>query len=304
MDMKKNPSLRGCLLVFAAGSLWGTIGLFVKELEQTGSTPGLTSLLRVMFAFLIMATACCAKYGIKALAIGRRTLLACALLGLVCHGVYNIFYSLAVTLAGVSVSAVLLNIAPVFTLLFSALLFGERITWTKAIAIILNIAGCILAATNGRFDVRALSVVGLLCGAGAGICYALTAIFGRLAAGKANSFVMSMYSYLFAAIFLALWTRPWQEPTPLNAGILIWSFLYALIPTAVAYVLYYQGLQSITESSKVPVIASVETVIATVIGVLLYHEHLGICSMIGIAFVLLSIIVMNITVKIKRTGRQ
>mgnify|MGYP006870774545 CR=1 FL=1 len=51
----------------------------------------------------------------------------CALLGLICHGIYNIFYSLAVTSIGVSLSAVLLNVATVFTAVFSASSFRNRL---------------------------------------------------------------------------------------------------------------------------------------------------------------------------------
>lgn len=295
MKKVKRDFVQGCLLVFLAGLLWGTVGLFVKELERAGSTPELTGLLRVFFAFVIMGIACCMKYGAGVLWIDRKTLLACALLGLICHGIYNIFYSMAVALVGVSISAVLLNIAPVFTLLFSALLFGEQFTRIKIIAIALNIIGCVLTATNGQLDIRILSITGILCGVCSGACYALTAIFGRLVAEKTNPIVMSTYSYLFAAIFLACWTRPWQGTIPFNTGILIWGFLYALLPTAIAYGLYYQGLRSIPESSKVPVISSVEAVVAALIGVLLYHERLNVFGVSGIALVLASIAVMNIT---------
>ena len=296
---RSTPTL-GVLLVFLAGVLWGSVGFFVKELERAGSTPELTGLLRVFFAFLMMAAACLDKYGPKALRIDRRTLLVCVLLGLVCHGIYNIFYSTAVTLSGVSVSAVLLNIAPVFTLLFSALLFGERLTVTKALAIAINILGCALTATNGQLDLKTLSVVGVLCGVASGVCYALTSIFGRLASGGTNAVAMSMYSYFFASIFLALWNRPWQGEVHLSGNILIWGFLYALIPTAIAYALYYQGLQSIPDTSKVPVISSIEAVIAAVTGVVIYRERLGLFSIIGMVLVLASIAVMNLKRKEKR----
>ena len=285
--------MRGYALIFIAGSLWGCIGLFVKELEIAGATPAMTAFLRVFFAFIIMLIASCVKGGPRSLAVDKRTLLSCALLGLICHGVYNIFYSLAVTMAGVSVSAVLLNIAPVFTLFFSAILFREKITAIKLIAIVINIAGCILTATNGVFDIRALSIIGLLCGAGAGICYALTSVIGKLAADKTDPFVMSMYSYLFAAMVTALWMKPWQAGISLDGTILIWGMLYALIPTATAYVIYYRGLQSLTENSKAPIIASVETVVAAVIGIAIFREQLGMCGIIGIALVLFSIVIMN-----------
>lgn len=291
--MKKSEHI-GYLLIFLTGCLWGTIGVFVKQLEYYGAAPVLTSFLRVFFAFIIMAVICMLKYGWKAFRIDRHTLILCALLGLICHGIYNIFYSLAVTMAGVSISAVLLNIAPVFTLLFSIVLFSETFTNVKLFAVILNVLGCVLTATNGEFHFAVFSLVGILCGVGAGICYSLTAIIGRFAASHTNSFVISMYSYFFAALFLGIWMKPWNTAVSINTGILFWGILYALIPTALAYVIYYIGLQKVTESSKVPVIASIETVIASVIGIFLYHEAMGLVSITGIFLVLVSIAVMNI----------
>ena len=284
----------GYCLIFIAGSLWGVIGVFVKELEKAGATPELTSFLRVFWAFVIMVMISAVKCGWRALAVDRRTLLICAMLGVVCHGVYNIFYSFAVTTAGMAISAVLLNIAPVFTLLFSMLCFGETFTLVKLIAILINVTGCVLTVTNGELTVQAVSWIGILSGVGAGFCYSMTAIIGRFAANRTDSLIMSTYSYLFASVFLGLWMRPWEQRITVNTGIIGWSMLYALIPTAFAYVIYYRGLQKITESSKVPVIASVETVVAAILGVLLYHEHLGILSVMGIVLVLVSIVIMNV----------
>lgn len=283
----------GHTLIFIAGFLWGCIGMFVKELENAGATPALTAFLRVFFAFIIMLIASCTKSGWRSLIVGGKNLLSCALLGLICHGIYNIFYSIAVTMAGVSISAVLLNIAPVFTLFFSAVLFWEKITVIKLIAIVINIFGCVLTATNGVFDIRTLSIIGLLCGAGAGICYSLTSVIGKLAADKTDPFIMSMYSYFFATVFMALWIRPWQQGIYCSGSILIWGFLYALIPTSIAYVLYYRGLQRITENSKAPILASVETVVAATIGVAVYKEYLGVSGIIGIVLVLISIILLK-----------
>ena len=78
-----------------------------------------------------------------------------------------------------------------------------------------------------------------------------------------------------------------------NTGILFWGFFYALIPTAIGYIFYYDGLKHITESSKVPVIASMEVMVASLIGIVWYREHLGFISFLGIVAVLLSIVLMN-----------
>lgn len=290
---KKSPLSSGYIFIFISGILWGSIGLFIKQMVSSGSTPVLTSFLRVFFSFVILFAACCIRYGLKAFIIDFRTLLSCAFIGLICYGLYNITYSFSVTETGVSVSAVLLNISPVFTMIFSAVLFTEKITPRKIAAILINIIGCVLTATNGQMDLRLISAAGILAGIGAGICYSLTPIAGRLASGRTNPYSVSMYSYFFATLFLGLWMRPWSHPVEINFRILIWGFFYGLIPTAVTYIIYYKGLQRITESSKVPVIASIETVVATTIGITLYGEHLGPISIFGILLVLLSIIVMQ-----------
>ena len=289
----KQKGNNGYLLVFFAGVLWGTIDLFVKQLQCCGASPMETAFLRVFFAFLMMLALCVFHSGWRSLKTDKRTTGVCILLGVVCHGVYNIFYSFAVTMAGVSVSAVLLNIAPVFTLLCSGLCFGERITKRKLIAIAVNILGCVLTVTNGKLNTASFSLPGILCGVGAGLCYAMTAVIGRFAADRTNPYVMSMYSYLSAAILLFVWMQPWAQTQSISENVLIWSALYALIPTAIAYILYYKGLQKIRESCKVPVIASVETVVAALVGILLYHERLGVIGSVGVLLVLFSILLMN-----------
>lgn len=289
----KDAEWKGYLLVFIAGVLWGIIGIFVKQMESHGSEAEMTSFLRVAFAFLILLVICLFKYGMHGFLVDKKTLLVCALLGVICHGLYNICYSIAVTTAGVAISAVLLDIAPMFTLLFSVLFFKEAFSIWKLFAIMVNILGCVFTVTNGKFDIGALALTGILFGVGAGICYSLTAIIGRFAAEKTDPYVMSMYSYFFAGVFLGIWMQPWKMEQTINNGIILWGLLYALIPTALAYVLYYQGLQRVKESSKVPVIASIEVVIACIIGVIMYKEVLGAVSIIGIVLVLVSIVIIN-----------
>lgn len=284
---------RGAAPVIITGCLWGSIGLFIRLMSDAGASAATISFLRMLFAFVILAAVTVAHSGISAFCVSGRTLLFSAALGLVCHGVYNVFYSWAVTLTGVTVSAVLLRIAPVFTAVISALCFHERITRHKCLALAANVIGCVLAATGGRFDSALFSLTGILCGVAAGLCYALSAIFGRLAGENSDPFVVSTYSYLFATVFLSIFLKPWAQPIHVTPAILGLGFLYALIPTAIAYLLYYRGLQQIQESSKVPVLASMETVVAAVIGVLVLGEKLGVVHYLGIVVVMASIVMTS-----------
>lgn len=293
MRVVQNEEFKGYLQVCIAGVLWGCIGPFIQLMEQQGSSFALTSFLRMGFSFLILAVITVIKFGVASLRVSKKTLVLCVLLGLICHGLNNVVYSLAVTLTGVTVSAVLMNTAPVFTTVFSYLWFREKITWIKSAAMLVNIIGCALAATGGKFDGMVFSLTGALCGIASGFCYGMTAIIGKLAGEKSNAFVISTYSYLFAAVFLGFFINPWEQAASLNENVLLLGFFYALIPTAIAYIFYYQGLQKITESSKVPVIASVEVVVAAIIGIAIFREPVGLVNGIGIFLVIGSIMLMN-----------
>mgnify|MGYP000868936248 CR=1 FL=1 len=68
---------------------------------------------------------------------------------------------------------------------------------------------------------------------------------------------------------------------------------FGLIPTAVAYILYMQGLSMGLETSKVPVVMSFETVVTVLVGIGVYAESAGAIKVLGIVLVLMSILIMN-----------
>lgn len=283
----------GYIQIFIAGILWGLIGPFILILDYYGSTFIVSSFLRMFFSTIILFTITILKFKISVFNIKPKTLFLCALLGLICHGINNLFYGMAILLTGVTVSAILMNTAPIFTIIFAYFLFKEKITSLKITAILFNIIGCILVSTDGYFSIENLSILGIICGLGTGLCYGMTAIIGKLAADKTNIFVLSTYSYLFASIFLYIYMVPLPYHLLSNPTILFTGFLYALFPTAIAYILYYNGLLKMKETSKVPVIASVEAIMATIIGVLFFNEQLLLPNYLGIALVIFSILLIN-----------
>ena len=69
--------------------------------------------------------------------------------------------------------------------------------------------------------------------------------------------------------------------------------IYALIPTALAYVFYFKALSKIKQISKVPVIASVELIVATLIGTFVFGETIRAGNITGVVLVLLSILLFS-----------
>lgn len=276
--------------IFLAGILWGTIGIFVNELSALSVSVQFMSLLRMSFAFVIMFIISAIKHGKKIFILDKRVIFLCALLGLVCHGVFNICYSTSIKLNGVGTAAVLMYSAPVFTAAACRILFHESFSGTKIFALILNIFGCVLTVTGGNFTSNNnISLMGILAGVGSGFCYGMVAIIGKLAGEKTDSMIISAYSYFFAMIFLFVFARP---EIIISKKILTLGFLYGLIPTSLAYLLYYMGLGKIQDVSRAPVVASIEPVTAVITGLIIYNEVIGAANLIGALFVLASIIII------------
>lgn len=287
-------NIRKYALIMLSGILWGTIGLFVKVLDAKGSTSEYTTFMRMFFAFLLLFAITLVKGGIGSFRIGRSTLISCALLGFVSMSLNNLCYTNAVSRLGMSLAAAILYMAPIFTSIQSKLLFHEKIGRSKLIALAFNVLGCVLAATGGRLSLEGVSVIGLLFGIGAAFAYSTQNIFGRLATDEASPFVVATYNFFFAAVFTLVVARPFSTiGDPFEPQLLIWGLLFGLIPTTIAYLLYFAGIQGLTETSKVPVFCSLELVVATVLGGLLFNENLPPASLAGTAMILISIMLMN-----------
>ena len=196
--------------------------------------------------------------------------------------------------------AVFLYTAPIYVALISAMFFHEPLTRNKIIAIIINIAGCVLTVTGGDFTTLKISRFGLIMGILAGFTYALLPILSRTGADREDPVAAAFYGQTFGALILVFIIRPWNGTGAEYSTSLLLVIVGFGITSAMAYIFYYTGLSMVTETSKVPVLASVETVVAALIGLIAFGQSLGPGKIAGIALVLCSIAVMNR--KTVRTG--
>ena len=85
-----------------------------------------------------------------------------------------------------------------------------------------------------------------------------------------------------------------QAPNlPLLIGFCI---LTALITAVIPFLTYTLGLRTV-EASKAGIIATLEPVVATIIGILCFSEMLTVLSALGILLVLSAVVVLNIKKK-------
>ena len=282
-------------MVFAAGCLWGTIGLFSTLLQDMGMPSQSVAFYRLLFAAALLIPVLIVKgKGFRLFRIRPAGILSCLLVGLFSQAFYNLLYMRTIKESGMAVAAVLLYTSPVFVALMSRLFFREPLGKNKIIAIAINIIGCVLTVTGGGFEGMTLVGLGLLTGVGAGFMYATLPVLSRIGADKEDPFTSTFYGLAFGTLFLLFISRPWQGiGTAFTPGMFIVLVGFGIVPSALAYIVYFGGLNRVKETSKVPVLASVETVMAALIGLAVFGQSLTLIKVVGIVLVLCSILVMN-----------
>jgi drug/metabolite transporter (DMT)-like permease len=290
-----NDQNKGYLMVLAAGSLWGTIGLFATLLSNMGMSAGPVAFFRVLSASIMLALILLVKgRGVSLFRVSRRGLISCMLVGFISQALYNVCYMNTIEQGGMATAAVFLYTSPVYVALISRVFFHEPLTRNKIIAIIINIAGCILTVTGGDFSDMKISGFGIIMGIMAGFTYALLPILSRTGADDEDPFSAAFYGQAFGALLLFFLIRPYNGiGTAFTLPMLLVFIGFGIVPSAMGYIVYYAGLSRITETSIVPVLASVETVVAAMIGLIVFGQALSITKIVGIALVLISIAIMN-----------
>lgn len=282
-------------MVFAAGCLWGTIGLFSTLLQDMGMPSQSVAFYRLLFAAALLIPVLIVKgKGFRLFRIRPAGILSCLLVGLFSQAFYNLLYMRTIKESGMAVAAVLLYTSPVFVALMSRLFFREPLGKNKIIAIAINIIGCVLTVTGGGFEGMTLVGLGLLTGVGAGFMYATLPVLSRIGADKEDPFTSSFYGLAFGTLFLFFISKPWHGiGTAFTPAMFLALVGFGIVPSALAYIVYFGGLNKVKETSKVPVLASVETVMAALIGLAVFGQSLSLIKILGIALVLCSILVMN-----------
>lgn len=285
--------------VLAAGILWGMMGIYVRKLAEAGlSTMEIVALrscvtAACLFVFMLV-------WKRKMLKIHLKDIWCFLGTGILSVVFFNYCYFKAITLTSLSIAAVLLYTAPMIVMILSALLFHEKITPVKIIALAATFFGCVLV--TGMFgNVRGLNGKGLLVGLGAGLGYALYSIFSRYAIERGyHSFTISFYTFLIATVgtmTMVNW-RSMYEICIKDKSMIFFYFIFALFTTILPYVFYTKGLVGM-ENSKASIIASIEPVTAALVGVIVFHEAMPLNVFLGIALILGAILLCNLKVASK-----
>lgn len=281
------------VLVLIAGISWGLIGVFTKAIYGLGFTE-----MEMLFmkGLLTMAT-------LLLMILGKdKTLLRLKKwtdiryfigTGICSFTFFSWCYMKAINLTSLGVAAVLLYTAPCFVMLFSLLLFREPMTKTKGLVLGMTFLGCVLVTgiLEGGAD---FTWQGILVGLCAGVGYALYSIFGTFALRCGySSLTISFYTFFAAVAFMLFCVNPVAvigEITRMGQWPLV--IVFAVLTTVVPYLCYTKGLSGLP-ASQASVTATIEPVVAALLGIFAFHESASVMKICGIVLVLSSVVLMN-----------
>ena len=288
----KKISKYGEILVIIAGICWGLIGVFTRKISVAGLNSIQVTFLRNFFAALLLFLIVLVKDK-NSIRFRPKDIWMFLGTGILSIAFFNVCYFKTIEIASLSVAAVLLYTAPAMVVVMSCLFFREKMTGKKGVALLLAFVGC-LFTTGILEDQKGLSAIAILVGLGSGFGYALYSIFGTVATRKYNSFTISLYTFIFA--FVALF--PISNVKEMTQAItetpsVMWSVIcLSAISTIVPFLCYTAGLRHM-EAGKASIMAFIEPLVATLCGILIFHEEITLSNMIGIAFIFLSVIILN-----------
>ena len=290
---KTKSGALGDILIIIAGLFWGSMGIFVRHLNGLGFTSIQVACLRLTMAGLIFALILLIKDR-KGFKINPKDIPLFLALGLVSILFFTCCYFTAIRLMTMSTAAILLYTSPIWVMILAIIFLKEKISLQKVIALILAFAGCVLVSGFGG----KVTLGGILAGLGSGLGYGLYSIFGTFALKKYTPYTVTCYTFLIAgagSVFVAdpadLFSK--IANTESKLGLLGFVVLTSVVTAVIPFLLYTLGLNR-TTAGKAAVLATIEPVAATLFGVFVMKESIGVIAVLGIFLVLGAIAVLSV----------
>ena len=285
----------GPAFIILAGIFWGSMGIFVRKLGTYGFTPIQIVCIRVVLAALVFCVVQLAKDP-KGFRISLRDVPLFLGLGLGSILFFTVCYFTAISMMTLSTAAILLYTSPIWIMLMSLLFFHEKLTTKKIIALVLAFGGCVLVS---GISGGGLTIMGLLVGLGSGIGYGLYSILGTVALRRYTPYTVTTWTFIIAAIGSILISHPADlmakiSVAPSISGLLGFSLLTALVTAVIPFLAYTLGLRSV-EASKAGILATVEPMVATLIGIFVFSEPLTLMSGVGVLLILAAVVILNVS---------
>lgn len=288
--MAQQKRTGGTAMVLAGAALWGLIGLFNRTLMAAGLTPESIVLVRNLGGLVLLGLVL-AVWKRDVFRISPKHLVYFFGTGIISVLLFTWCYFSCQQECSLAVAAILLYTSPAFVVLLSALLWKDKLTRKKLLALALTFFGCV-CVTGVYSGGMTITLRGFLLGLGAGFFYALYSIFGRYALEHYAPYTVTFYTFAFAGVGSLIFFRAEQVAILADGRMALVALGLAVVCTVLPYLFYTAGLARM-ESGKAAILASVEPVVAALVGIIAFHENMSPATGLGVVSILAAVLLLH-----------
>ncbi|MGM0435970.1 MAG: EamA family transporter [Bacillota bacterium] len=282
------------VLVMLAALFWGISGAIAEILMDKGWNPLVISFYRGFVGFLFFFIWSLVKWrGDWIPSVGFSLWAVLAGIGVV--GNFT-FYFLSIEAASISVAVTLMYTAPVFVLLTALVLGFERSTMSKWLSVVFVLFGIVLLTGAYEIDTVSATIFGTVFGLASGLSYTLF-IFGfknaSLIGNPRSTLTLAFLSFSIVLFILMDMEEALNVLTSEDIG---WFVLLGLLGAGISFFIYIIGLRR-TPPTTASVVAMIEPVTASLIGILFLGNQLSLIQFVGMVIILVTITSLSLKQK-------
>jgi drug/metabolite transporter (DMT)-like permease len=304
-EQVRSSHARGYAICLLSAAILATTGVLIRHLSLAYHIPALV----MAFwrdVFVVATLVPWLAWRGRGLRAPRALLPYLAAFGLVL-AVFNVLWTLSVTINGAAVATVLVYCSGAFSVFLGRWLLREPLSLGKLLATVLSLGGCVLVSGALHAAAWRANLTGILAGALSGLVYAGYSIMGRYASERGlDPWTTLVHIFAFATVFLFLFNLPpggWLPGSATRLADFMWLgrsyrgwgtlFLLAAGPTVAGFGLYLVSLVHLP-SSVANLVVSLEPVFTTLFAFLFLGERLGPAQAGGGLLILAGVAVLRV----------
>lgn len=276
--------------------IFGTIGIFVNYIPLPS---GFIAFARGSIgALCLFIFAIITKTEISAKSIKQNLLILCLSGGAI--GFNWIFLFEAYRHTTVATATLCYYMAPVFVMLASPLVLGEKLSPRKLFCIALSLVGmvCVSGVVGGKMPTLD-ELIGILFGLAAAILYA-TVILLNKRLKDITPHNRTMLQLAFAAVVVLPYTLLAEElsPSDFSVSSLVLLLIVGIIHTGVVYLLYFGSMRGIS-AQTVAIFSYIDPAVAIILSAVILKQGLNAVSAVGAVLILCGTLISELPEKTK-----
>lgn len=243
--------------------IFGTNGFYVAHISLTAAQ---IVLMRTLIGGTLLTGLVLLRGGFNKKSVREERiplLMAGAALGFNWVTLFNVY-----RLLNVSIATLIYYVGPIIVLLFSPILFHEKLTVKKAIAVLIVAIG--LINISGSIVITGMNTLGLLIAIMSALLYAALIVFNKRIA-RTSGIQAAAIELDVAFVVVLIYTLCTSGIPHITGSDLPYIAVIGFVNTGLAYLLYFSGLQKLPGQS-VALLSYLDPLSALFFSALLLHE--------------------------------